>query len=334
VRVRINIGTRDLLLLQFSKSSVSPKTAGAANRRSKNAALVEQQPPQSGLDANCSTELIGLVWVDVDDSLAAAFQDKDPDAKKQVMKLANEQKADCMAAVDVAAAMVGLYIHPWLVSDRISESVVAFRRDSTYTIQVWRDYTVIKPVTLWVRDGARVQKRMRAPKDLGRALRVAPWLLRAWSASDDPVNEFVSLFVPFEVNLNKEQPPKKAQEEWAAKRDAILELVEKHGGEHRKELRAFLEQTQRPSPLLERFQQQAKRSGLKDWKEDVIAGRVFNAKRNKLLHSGDTTLRPDTRVKVSAGQVRTLEELVHRYVGKTIFGRAPRRRTKQHKGSK
>lgn len=136
-----------------------------------------------------------------------------------------------------------------------------------------------------------------------------------------------SLFVPFEVNVEDEQPPK----EWSKQRDDVFELIDEHGGKRRDELRGFLERVLKHSPLMKRFQQQAGRSGLKDWRKDVKAGQKLNQKRNDLLHRGDTkVLEP---VKVSATQVRTLAELVHRHVGKSIFGRAPHRRTKQHRGS-
>jgi hypothetical protein len=287
----------------------------------KNAGPEEQHPPQSKLGAKCYTELIALVAVDVDENLASAFREKRPEAKEQILKLADEQEAVCTAAVDVAAAMVGLYIHPWLVSDRISDSVLAFREDG-YTFPIRLDFSVVEPVKLRVSDNASLQKRMRAPRDMERAVRVAPWLLRAWGAFNDPVNEFVSLFVPFEVNLEEEQPPKK----WSKKRDAVFQLIDEHGGSRRAELRAFLEPALKRPHLMMQFRQQARRSGLKDWKKDVEAGHRFNSKRNDLLHRGDTTiLKPK---KVSATHVRTLEDLVHRYVGKTIFDRAPRRRAK------
>ena len=330
-RVQINIGKYVLPIWTLSLGPAIPKRRKRADEAKQNAGPVEQYPPQSKLGAKCYTELIALVSVDIDEGLASAFREKNPDARAQVMKVAHEQEAACMAALDVAAAAVGLYIHPRLVSDRIVERVVAFRggSSSSYAFSITSpNIRVVEPVTLRLRDGARLQKRMRAPKDPGRAERVAPWLLRAWGAADDPVNEFVSLFVPFEVNLEEEQPPKK----WSKQRDAVFELIDKHGGKRRDKLREFLEPVLKYPPLMKRFRQQAGRSGLKDWKKDVGAGYRFNAKRNDLLHRGDTRiLKP---VKVGAAQVRTVAELVHRYVGKTIFGSAPRRRTKQHKGPK
>ena len=159
------------------------------------------------------------------------------------------------------------------------------------------------------------------------AAEVLAWLLRAWAA-EDPVLEFVSLFIPLERVIPPLPPMGK--EAWDQKRNAILAILEKEASaQDRNELSKFL-QTLRPSSpsLARRFKEWATDAALPGWTQDVEAFEKFQKMRNSLVHRGDRSVK--SHITVAEDDVRTLEDIAARYVSLALFGNANVYQTPRH----
>jgi hypothetical protein len=322
-QVSVSIGKKIRLLIPaFSVGPPEPKRSSRNPKRPEKKGAPEETPPRWKFGASCYTELIALEAVQVSDATSEAFRRKDPAARGAVLKLAEGRRKEFTAALDIAASSIGLYVHPYLVSDRLADYAVAFRGGST-TIALSDTVRMrtVRPFKMHVRDAPRVQRRVRVSNDRAqKAALVAPWLLRAWGAADDPITEFTSLFVPLEMVLER----KAGDRTWNRRVRALKNLVQRYGDRRRGELSDFLaQQVQRP-PLRTRFAVHAGRARLRGWRGDLAAFRRFNIVRNDLLHRGEQD--PLANAVVGEREVLSLADVVHRYVGRELYGVAPRRR--------
>lgn len=149
----------------------------------------------------------------------------------------------------------------------------------------------------------------RDPEGWTRAARILSWLLRAWGDSD-PVNQFVSLFIPLEMVLAGIGPS--GQEK--LKSEKLRALIERHASEDDDLLNWV---TSLAPPITARFATFACEAALAGWEEDIVVFKKFNGIRSALMHRGQKP--EDLRVTVGKEDVRTLQSIVERYVNYQLF---------------
>jgi hypothetical protein len=275
--------------------------------------------------ANLYAELVATQAIEVEDTLAAAFYGRDKDARGEMLRKAWARQSRFTSALDYTAGVLGLRLHPLLVSTPILEQCYAYRRNGEpYALSIRLQFKRLGAYKFDATDeGVSALKKwlpQLQPKwTWERAAEVLAWLLRAWAAKDS-VLRFVSLFIPLEcvMTVGKKEL---SESEWWKKRQAIFALVENHAEEkERKDLRGFIKGSLISAPLAERFANCAMKAALPGWKNDVEAFRRFYKMRNSLVHRGQSDV--EFRITVEPEDVRTLEDIAERYVSLALFGDA------------
>jgi hypothetical protein len=295
------------------------KVCGRASR-----AREYELPSPEKFPADLYTELVATESIEVDDALATAFHGHEEAARAEMLRRAEEMDSSLTTALDYVAGVLGLFVHNILVRTPITEQRYAYRERGSYAISASLGVKVIPSHEWDVSDEGLTATKSRMPKLLRewtweKAAEVLAWLVRAW-ASEDPVLEFVSLFIPLELVIP--EAPRAEREQWDQKRKAVLAIIERETAAlDRNELLRFVNNLQPPpTGLASRFKTWATDEALPGWKNDVEKFRPFNRMRNTLLHAGKTDGK--SRVSVEDYHVRTLEHIAARYVSLALFGRA------------
>src|SRR5262245_2571021 len=281
-------------------------------------------PAPEKYPADLYVEIVAFDTLQVDDVLAEAFFRHEPAARSEMIRRTGERRAVLATALDLVAGYIGLRFSYLLVHNLITEQLYAYRDDGhsyAYGANLLR-FNVVEPFVWDLNDDAvaEMKKSIRAQQGWNepKAGDVLGWLLRAWGA-EDKVLEFVSLFIPLECVIPAEGTER--AEAWAADRDALLKLLDGCDGPDKERALAFARDLRVPPPTLAaRFAAWAERVALPGWHSDVEAFKTFNKVRNSLVHRGDPEV--ETQVEVSDADIRTLGDLVERYVSVTLFGDA------------
>jgi hypothetical protein len=263
--------------------------------------------------------------IEVDDALAAAFHGRDKAAREEMFHRAAERESSLTSAIDYVAAILGLRSHSQLVRIPITEQRYAYRDKGTpYAVGATMRLKVRAPYKWDLSDGGLTATKNSMPElrrewPWEKAAEVLAWLLRAWAA-EDPVLEFVSLFIPLERVIP--ELPIAQKDAWDQKRSDILAIIEREAAaEDRHKLSKFLiDLRPLPPPLASRFKKWAAGAALPGWEQDVAAFEQFNKMRNLLVHAGNRRVK--SRITVAADDVRTLEDIAARYVSLALFGDA------------
>jgi hypothetical protein len=293
-----------------------------------------QVPSPEHFPADFYVEIVASEAIEVDDALAEAFERKEPGARGEVLKKAAARKTSFTTALDFVGGLIGLRFHYLLVRTLIVEQLYAYRAQSeSYAFQ-WSLPVEVTEAYMWdLSDEDRVaEARRRIGADLQpgwtleKAGEVLGWVLRGWGTRD-PVLKFVSLFISLECAIPgpPEAPalpePTDPRTSWEENKSDLLTLVSGGGQQNRTRLLAFVSGLRAPAPsLASRFEMWAAKGGLRGWESDVAAFRRFNRMRNALLHEGEADIKE--KVEVGAVDVRTLEDIVERYVSVALFGDA------------
>jgi hypothetical protein len=275
------------------------------------------------------TEVFCSAEIEVTDELSEAFHNDEQPAREELLQLAEARKDDLHTAADLVAGVIGLRFHRQFVIELINENFLALRDDDHVMRYYGDSLEVLESLSLNETGVAQIENLLPA---LGAANAeavqfggiVLRWLMRAW-AERDTVNKFVALFVPLEMVLRGVSA---SQTELKKRARQLRTLIRAHAGEDRKELLAFVDglvERQRPT-LEERFQILAEEAQLPGWDRDVEAFRHFNSVRNGLLHRGEHDVR--LQVSVTEDEVRSLDDMVERYVNFALFRDAAVYRTR------
>lgn len=279
----------------------------------------------AGRSGTIFTEVVMMVDVDAPDELSRRFHQQEPGAQNEILACVEPHRAALTAGLDLVTGSLGLRFHRQLVFDLINESAVAYRDAGGCAISHPSPVMeVIRQVSL-TNHGQEILKSFLAtladvtPDKITKAGLVFHWLLKAWP-HQDPVNQFIALFVPLEAVLQGISIRRPKEHKQLAKEiRAALRTVPKA---RRAELLAFFANSTdkwRPS-LEERFKLLAERAALPSWEADVQAFTAFNGLRNALLHRAQSSVQ--LRLTLSTDKVRSLEDLVERYVCYSLFGDA------------
>ena len=281
-------------------------------------------PSPEVFPADFYTELIATQQLEIEDELAKTFFAQDTAARDEVLRLVAQKQELFGRALDFVAGVLGLRLHHLLVTTPIDEQCFAYRKKGEpYTFSTRVQWTVTDAHEWDVSAHGVAATRRRLPRlqphwTWERAAEVLAWLLRAWAAKDS-VLTFVSLFIPLECVIPP--VPKKELNDWEKNQQAILALVKEHTeSQIRKDLSSFVTGLRVPPPLSERFEDWAAKAALHGWANDVAAFRKFCKMRNSLVHRGQPEV--EFRVTIEPDDVRTLEDIVERYVSLALFGDA------------
>jgi len=311
------------IILGFKVGPPQPKAPEVRDRLAR--ARGYDWPPPEKFPADLYTELAATEEIQVDDALAVAFQARDKAARDEMLRRAAEREPSLTTALDYVAGVLGLCLHSLFVRTPIVEQHYAYRAEGApYAIGTNMSLKVRATYQWDVSDAGLTVTKSRMPtlrrgRTWEKAAEVLAWLLRAWAA-EDPVLEFVSLFIPLE-RVIPELPPM-GKDAWDQKRSAILAIIEKEASaQDRNELSKFLTDLRSPpSPLASRFKRWATDAALPGWEQDIVAFTQFNKMRNLLVHAGNRRVK--SHITVAADDVRTLEDMAARYVSLALFGDA------------
>jgi hypothetical protein len=144
---------------------------------------------------------------------------------------------------------------------------------------------------------------------------VFQWLLRAWRERDH-IAKFLYLFIPLECILGSSD---EIDKETVKSIGSLKNLVATSENAGKKDLLILLDKIEsRFAPTLNsRFEVLAQAKTIDGWKADVKAFKKFNRTRNLLLHAGKADVQSHLNIDQ---EVRTLEDLVERYVAVYVFG--------------
>jgi hypothetical protein len=268
------------------------------------------------------TEVAALTEIEVPDSVSEAFRRGENDAAQELLQFAAAREGELKAILDFIAGIVGLRFHRQFVLELINENLVAIREPNPTIQFAGQSLELLEGISLNENGVAQIEKTFSSLKEaeinvIENAGGILGWLRRAWQERD-MVNKFVSLFIPLECapqGYGKGIPAESKQ-----RAQAIRKLIRSHAGEQRKELLEYFNSLcERQRPSLEfRFADMAEKANIPGWQSDVAAFSRFNRIRNALLHRGDPSVR--LHISVSEDEVRTLEDIVERYVSYAIFG--------------
>jgi hypothetical protein len=310
-------------ILGFKVGPPLPKDPTVRERMSQ--ARGYDWPPPEKFPADLYTELVATEAIEIDDALAAAFHGRDEAARDEMLCIARERESSLITALDYVAGILGLRLHSLLVRTPITEQHYAYRdKDAPYAVSASLHLKVGATYKWDVSDEGLTATKSKMPTlrrgwTWEKAAEVLAWLLRAWAA-EDPVLEFVSLFIPLECVIP--ELPIVGKGAWDQKRSAVLAIIEKEASaQDRNELSNFLADLRStPPPLASRFKKWATDAALPGWEQDVAAFAQFNRMRNLLVHAGNRRVK--SRITVAADDVRTLEDIAARYVSLALFGDA------------
>lgn len=271
---------------------------------------------ESGYPATVCVELVAHRDVAVDNAFDAG-------AKESMLALAERERRDLGDRLDVVAGVVGIHFHRQFVMDEIENNEIPFAGSLQHPIFTLEGPAMerLERVTLNPVGVERLNLFARALSDIDPGAlpwcaSMLRWLLRAWGEQDS-VWKFLALFIPLEAALQgiggSPEPPQL---------ETIRKLIRNHGGAESGDLANLLNRLAgqlRPS-LEDRFRALAEAANLPGADADVRAVHEFNRKRNDLIHRASD--RVMHRVVIDKTEVRTLEDIVERYVCYRAFGHA------------
>lgn len=284
---------------------------------------IDSQLPRGSFPANCYTEVVATSFIEIPDELANSFDARDPNSRSIVLARAAECRRDLTSAINMVSGYIGLHLQEALVNFPICDQLYAYRSNgNSYAVESTLSVRIVESFPLnrsGVQLSAIASKIPPLRNDLNwrKSAGVLAWLLRAWS-SEDPVQTFVSLFIPLECVIPKPDPSLSAK--WTSQREELMSLLSSADSkESTKPLQGFLNSLQPPAPSLRaRFASWAQSAQLENWQRDILDFDRFAKLRNALVHAG----RQDFgRIgAVTNDDLMMLKSIASRYVCLAIFG--------------
>ncbi len=310
--------------LIMTGSIAPPEPIDKTKPRKPTRARGREFPSPELFPADLYVELIASQEASVEDELAAAFYSKKSEARDKVLRIAEGQKALFDSALDYVAGVVGLRLNYQFINKPIDSQCFAYRRKGEpYAFSFSIEHTTLEACQLDLSESTKPDFKGRFPRptrDWQDSSKVLAWLLRAWSASD-PIQRFVSLFIPLECVIPPIPKAELKASEWGKQRTALLALANAHEDKsERKRLTGLVGTALTSPPLIQRFTHWATNAALPGWKDDIIAFKRFYQMRNHLVHRGTSAV--ELRVTLESKDVKSLEDITERYVSLAILGEA------------
>jgi hypothetical protein len=255
-------------------------------------------------------------------SIQTDEQSSTANTRDDLLRHAESRSEEFKGVIYLVAGVVGLRFQRQFVLEPLNENALAWMND---TPNQGVRTPVLENLEL-IRINENGIKHIEALKQSFASLSVEVlikhslifhWLLRAWHERDN-LHTFIALFVPLEALLTTFTDSKMSAEEksWAK---SVRMLIKKHGGSNAEDLLSFVNRlVDRAGPTLgDRFVDIAKFAKLPGWEADIEAFKKFKHMRNMLVHGSDTNVQQTLTVQEE--EVRTLQDLVERYVNYCLF---------------
>lgn len=222
--------------------------------------------------------------------------------------------------LDAISGLLGLCAHRQFVLKQLVENCFLsgdFQPVSSFS-GPWTE--MLESIKINLNTGRNLQQLLdgmkNTPEDtLRKGGAILHWLLRAWRERD-PILKFMYLFIPLEATL---QSTAELETDSKAALESLEAIVRRSGADNKESLLQFLDRAKtRFGPTLSaRFEEFARRAAIPGWELDVAAFNKYNRMRNLLLHAGNRNVRSHINF---TKNVRTLEDLVERYVSIALLG--------------
>jgi hypothetical protein len=239
-----------------------------------------------------------------------------------LLKEANARKSEFESIINLVAGAIGLRFHRQFVLEVFNENALAWEGDTSFHGNAGPVFELLEPLQL-NENGIKYFNNLKdvftnlQPEAISRMSLVFHWLLRAWYERDN-LYSFIAFFIPLECVLSNWI---EVEEDGGSKQcaDAIRKLLQEHGGKNSVELCQYFNNVCRNSgPTIdERFVKLATMAKMPGWQTDIEAFRKFKRMRNVLLHGAGTCV--EQRLSIGQEELRTLSDLVERYVNCVLF---------------
>jgi len=247
--------------------------------------------------------------------------------RKELLEQARAKKTEFQGVIDLVSGMLGLRYHRQFVLELLDEIPFAWHGVTPIRSHAGPVWETLEELALNENGIAQLEAHGRALEGLSieasqKVGLIFHWLLRSWRESDS-LYRFVALFIPLEAILAGIKPSDDNKIEKRKRCHAIRKIIRSNGGDQREELLQYFDRVaQRGSyPTLdERFVALAESAKLPGWEIDIQAFRQFHRTRNALVHRGEKSARH--QLSVGEDELRTLSDLVERYVSYVVFGDA------------
>ena len=235
--------------------------------------------------------------------------------------------------MDFCAGFIGLTVSNLLVRIPISEhSFVILSEGNTVSLGTDLLIRTVPHYVLKENDikeiSENVESNQHVKIDFDSSHKILGWLTRGWEShsqsnssfnSNEKILKFFSFFTALECVI-----PGLSENDtkgFSSNLNKIIDIVEAHSDPNdRTNLVELLKKVKRPSiSISQRFEELAKKVNPSDWEKDVKAFERFNKIRNFLIHRGEAEV--ELKVPIEEDDVRTLEDLVLRYVSFDLFGK-------------
>lgn len=238
-----------------------------------------------------------------------------------LLKQAQDNESEFRNIIDLVAGIIGLRLHRQFVLEPLDENTFVWEGETRSRNFAGPHSVALDTLKLTDHGLAQLESYGHFLRNLTEEPRrklglVFHWLLRAWRERD-PVYKFVAFFLPLEAVLSSiKLAPDVTQKEQA---NLIRRLIREQRRPDGENLISLINKgLERLSPTLDdRFVALAQSAQLPGWQGDIEAFRMFKRYRNALVHKGDISVQH--RLSVGTAEVRTLEDLVERYVNYYIF---------------
>lgn len=272
---------------------------------------------------SCESSKFGPFFFEIVVSAEADVEISDESTThNQLLKKAEKRRDEFKSVIHLVAGIVGLRFHRQFVLELINENALAWKGKVHAKGFAGPALELLERLSL-NDNGINQIKAFEKPleslpiDELQKYSLIFHWLLRAWTERDN-LYSFVALFIPLECVLSMLSDSKMSTEDKSYAKSLRM-LVKKHAGNQSEELRSFLDRlVQNLNPTLnERFADLAKVAHMQGWEKDIEAFKKFNRMRNILLHGADKDVKQ--RLVIGEEEIRTLSDLVERYVNYFLF---------------
>jgi hypothetical protein len=312
-----NIGAelKHLVFVHETGSLVKKGAAGPSTISRKTIAY----PEPNLFPADNYLEIVAYKEFEVDNDLFEAVKARQKPAVAQISKTLKTEEKRFYKALDFAAGFIGLNLDINLVSSFIVEqSYVYYPGSRKYNFSKVFNYKSFSSISFETAKSVMTELQQPGAKKLIKKWDVAAkpftWLLRAWG-TDEKVLKFVSFFTALEMLIPGLKPEE--NKAWLEARNQIISIIKNSEEANRKDLTALMTAIQAPNSIQDRFAQWAAEEARAGWEEDVKAFKRFSKMRNALLHRGEEDF--DFELIINEKDVRTLEDIVKRYVFNSVF---------------
>jgi len=268
----------------------------------------------------CLMEIAVSFFVSVTEEVSLGLAKQEEKAQNFLLNEIEKNKPAYTKMLDTICGLVGLKFHRQFILKPLVEN--SFIASGPVPIRIFTSDSmeVLEPVALtqFGLDSLKSYLELFCRLDdqgLTDVSRVFQWLLRAWRERDH-VAKFLYLFIPLECILASSD---EIDEETIKSIGLLKKLVATSEDGGKKDLLILLDRIEsRFAPTLNsRFEALAQAEKIEGWKADIKAFKKFNRTRNLLLHAGKADVQSHLNIDQ---EVRTLEDLVERYVAVSVFG--------------